>query len=342
MSDGKRNKVLRFIGAALGAALMGTAMPSCERIYDDLAPCPHGVSLRFVYDYNMEYANAFPSKVDCLTLLIYDDKGDYVDTRIVTGPELADEAYRMRLDLAEGEYRFAAYGGMACERSSFSLTAVPAAGSKHDDLCAALDADCLTDPARKNLHAMYWGELKLAAGENYRQGTVEMKKNTNNIRLVLQQLSGRPVDAGQFEFEIRDDNTLLGHDNAPVANGETTYTPWTKGQTSTGLLTDGTEVIAAYAELSTSRLVTGNAPRLIVRRKDGDGTKAGDATIVDIPLNNYLLRLRSDLYAEMEDQEFLDRESEWEMVFFLDASLNWAQTHLKINDWEVRINDIEQ
>ena len=57
--------------------------------------------------------------------------------------------------------------------------------------------------------------------------------------------------------------------------------------------------------------MTGNAPRLIVRRKDGDGTKAGDATIVDIPLNNYLLRLRSDLYAEMEDQEFLDRESEW-------------------------------
>ena len=28
---------------------------SCERIYEDLEPCQHGVSLRFVYDYNMEY-----------------------------------------------------------------------------------------------------------------------------------------------------------------------------------------------------------------------------------------------------------------------------------------------
>ena len=115
--------------------------------------------------------------MDCLTLLIYDDKGDYVDTRIVTGPELADEAYRMRLDLAEGEYRFAAYGGMACERSSFSLTAVPAAGSKHDDLCGGARRR-LPHRSRTQEPACHvlWGEPKLAAGENYRQGTVEMKR----------------------------------------------------------------------------------------------------------------------------------------------------------------------
>ena len=92
----------------------------------------------------MEYANAFPKKVDCLTLLIYDDKGNYVDTRTVTGPELGDEAYRMRLDLASGNYRFVAYGGMACDMSSFSFVQTPAAGTKHGDLRAALDEDCLT------------------------------------------------------------------------------------------------------------------------------------------------------------------------------------------------------
>ena len=81
-----------------GIVLTVFSLSSCESIYEDLSPCPHGVSLRFIYDYNMEYANAFPKKVDCLTLLIYDGKGDYVGTRTVMGPELQDETYRMQLD----------------------------------------------------------------------------------------------------------------------------------------------------------------------------------------------------------------------------------------------------
>lgn len=44
----------------LVALLAAVALSSCERIFEDLDPCLHGVSLRFVYDYNMEYANAFP------------------------------------------------------------------------------------------------------------------------------------------------------------------------------------------------------------------------------------------------------------------------------------------
>lgn len=78
MRTAGRNKVLRLIGAACGAALMIAALPACESIYEELEPCPHGVSLRFVYDYNMEYADAFPKQVDCLTLLIYDDNDRYV------------------------------------------------------------------------------------------------------------------------------------------------------------------------------------------------------------------------------------------------------------------------
>ena len=66
MRSGKRHMISTFAGAVLCAASACVAFSSCERIYDDLAPCPHGVSLRFVYDYNMEYANAFPSNVDVL------------------------------------------------------------------------------------------------------------------------------------------------------------------------------------------------------------------------------------------------------------------------------------
>ena len=50
----------------------------------------------------------------------------------------------------------------------------------------------------------------------------------------------------------------------------------------------------------------------------------------------------SDLYASMDSQEFLDRESEWSMIFFLSPNLEWIKTYIKINDWTVRINDIGQ
>lgn len=73
----------------------------------------------------------------------------------------------------------------------------------------------------------------------------------------------------------------------------------------------------------------------MIRRKS-DGKE-----VVNIPLNNYLLLLRSDLYAEMDAQEFLDRESEWSMIFFLDSDQTWLRTYIKINDWTVRINDME-
>ena len=50
------------------------------------------------------------------------------------------------------------------------------------------------------------------------------------------------------------------------------------------------------------------SPKLSVRRQ-ADGVE-----IITIPLINYLLILKSDLYASMDSQEFLDRESEWSMI----------------------------
>ena len=179
MQSRKRNIISQFVSVVLGAMLATVALSSCERIFEDLDPCPHGVSLRFVYDYNMEFANAFPKQVDCLTLYIYDDKDNYVDTKIVTGEELQDEDYRMTLDLEKGNYHFVAYGGLACDKSSFSLLQTPAADSKRTDLRTIMDADCLTVPERRNLHDMFWGQLTLATADLYSEGTVKMMKNTN-------------------------------------------------------------------------------------------------------------------------------------------------------------------
>ncbi len=334
MQSRKRDIVSRIIGATLCVASMNFAFSSCEKIYEDLDPCAHGVSLRFIYDYNMEFANAFPKKVDCLTLYIYDEEGNHVGTRVVTGPELRDEGFRMTLDLEPGNYRFVAYGGMACGKSSFSMVRTPESGCKYSDVRAKMDVDCLTNPDRKKLHDMYWGQLTLATADLYQEGVVEMMKNTNNIRIMLQQMNGDPVDDKDFDFEITDDNTLFACDNDLIPNGVETYTPWARGQASTGVMEGSKEVIEAYAEFSTSRLMLKNSPKLVIRRKDGE-------EVVNIPLNNYLLLFRSEFHKDMDKQEFLDRRSEWSMLFFLDEDHTWLKTKIKINDWTVRINDAE-
>ena len=43
----------------------------------------------------------------------------------------------------------------------------------------------------------------------------------------------------------------------------------------------------------------------------------------------------------MGAQEFLDRESEWSLIFFLDDGLRWLNTRIVINDWVVRLNHAE-
>lgn len=335
MRKRERNRIVRLVGMVFGIVLTVFSLSSCESIYEDLSPCPHGVSLRFIYDYNMEYANAFPKKVDCLTLLIYDGKGDYVGTRTVMGPELQDETYRMQLDLEPGTYRFVAYGGMACDKSSFVFVpSAPGEGVKLEDIKVAIDIG-FTTPLQDRLHDLFWGSLTLETSDMYNKGTVEMRKNTNNIRVVLQQMNGDPVNPKDFEFGITDDNTLFAWNNDLIPNGDVVYSPWAKGQGSAGVTDGGSEVFVAYAEFSTSRLMTKNSPRLIVRRA------SDKSEVINIPLNNYLLLLKSELYAQMDPQEFLDRESEWSLFFSLDEDGAWIKTYIKINDWTVRLNDSE-
>lgn len=335
MKLSKRN-ILSRIAVCLVAVLCGGLM-SCDALHENLEPCPQGARLRFVYNYNMESANAFPSQVDCLTLLVYDEKGVFVDSFTETSDVLADEDWRMTIPLGPGKYRFVAWGGMADGKSSFHFTRDPK-DTTLQELQVAMDADCMTSPEGTRLHPLFYGDLDLEVPEesmDYVEKTVYMMKDTNNIRILLDNLSGKPADGDDFVFTIIDDNTLLDHDNSLVGGNQYTYYPWTSGQASAGELEDGSEALLAFAELSTSRLVAGNNARLVIKNRQDD------KTIVDIPLINFLLLLKSQEFSQMGSQEFLDRESRWNMVFFLDSTGDWMKAYIKINDWIVRINNAE-
>lgn len=341
-------KTIKFgnFGVAAISVAATLSLSSCGVIYEDLDPCPPtGASVRFVYDYNMEYANAFHSQVDCLNLHVYDNEGKFVASYSETSSALADENYRMPLELPAGHYRLVAHGGLECENSSFAPVKIPESGHLHTDLSVAMHPHCLTDDSHRNLHKFFYGALEIdIVEENMTEATVKMMRNTNDVQVALQHLHGTPVDVNDFNFAIYDDNTLFRHDNELIPAGEVKYTPWATANRTTGTIDsdvrsdeEQTEVQVALAEMSVSRLVTSNQPRLHI-------TKASDgSTVVDIPLINYMLLYKSHNITNMSNQEYLDRENQWSILFFLDETKSdlWVKNVIKINDWTVRINDVQ-
>lgn len=326
-------EILKRVCVALPLIGVALSFSSCDRLHEDLDPCHTGLRIRFVYDYNMEFANAFPSQVDCLTVLLYDAGGNYVATRTNTTSDLADENWRMEVDLAPGDYTLLAYGGMACEMASFSFVTPPESTRLHDiEVC--LDPDKIDT----ELHPLFYGKLSIEVEENstaYKEVTVEMMKDTNNLRILLQQIGGEPVNNKDYDFQVIDNNTLFAWDNDLLPVPTVTYNPWARGNASPGELPDGADASVAWAEISLSRLVAAASPRLIITHK------STGKRVVDIPLNNYLLLLKSKAFDWMPNQEFLDRESRWNMIFFLNENNYWVYTLISIRDWEVRENNAD-
>lgn len=329
----------KFAIKGLLCLLVAFGCLSCKQsIFTDQSDCLRGLSLRFVYDYNMEYANSFHKKVDCISLYVFDSKGEYVTTLTETGEVLKDESYRMNVELGAGEYTLVAYGGLACSESSFDVPEFVAtrAYSNLDALRVELKHDNFVSD--QVLHPLFYGKLdvSLLDGE-YAEKTIYLIRDTNNIKIALQQINGKTIAASQFKFEITDDNSYLDKDNKVVPKGTVTYLPWTTGQDIVGSWEDNdTPVSVAWAEHSVSRLVVENNPRLTVTNRKTD------EVVFTIPLKEYMLMLRSELYASMDAQEYLDRESEWSMIFFLDDGFRWINAQIIINDWVVRLNHIDE
>ncbi|MDE7149409.1 MAG: FimB/Mfa2 family fimbrial subunit, partial [Bacteroidales bacterium] len=292
MRNKRRNGISGFIGALFCMASVAL-LSSCEPFFEDLPLCPHGVSIRFVYDYNMSYGNALPRTVDELTLLIYDADSAYVGTRLLTKEALQDEDFRLQMELPEGTYHFAAYGGLGVDDASFAFGDEPDSAVRWSDLRVLLDRRCLEDSARRQLKDFYWGMLTLSTADLYNGGTLHLMKNTNNIRVMLQQTDGAMLNMDDFEFEIRDDNTSFDFLNRILPADTAVYTPWIKGvsvmeeQMGEADSTQSEGVAIGYAELSTSRLMVDNG-RLVIRRSDNG------RPVVDIPLTKYLVQMGSE------------------------------------------------
>ncbi len=342
MKTGSKIKFLAYLLTVMVPAMLC----SCDKsIYDEEGDCVVRYLVRFKYDYNMKFADAFANEVNAVTLYLVDDNENIVWQKTESGSRLAEEGYAMEVDVAPGKYSLLAW--CSSENPTTFLTG-------DSDTCRGLKTDFYTDRhddgtlhISDKLDRLFHGYVADAEFPAVDEGTfvytVPLTKDTNHFVITLQQLSGEPIDADDVEFEITDDNAHLDWDNQPIKGRPVTYHQWYKQTVNADLSTkaseQGTNTFAGViAELTTSRLMHANRAdaRLRIYRTD-----TGE-TIVSIRLIDALLLVMGyENSHKLTKQQYLDYKDEYKMIFFLDENQRWLNSLIQIESWRVVYHEQE-
>lgn len=350
LSDLNIRKTVLRAGVSL-AILCGLLATSCDNvIYDDEGDCEPRYKVSFRYDRNMKWADAFPHEVEAVTLHLLDENGNVVWQRTEDGDPLTHEGYTMEVDVAAGRYSLLAWAGDEGRRS-FEIGATGRGGNA--ELTARLlrergeSGEAISKEPLSRLYHGYVADVEFPENEGEHRVTVPLTKDTNYVKVILQQVAGLPLDMKDMEVTITDDNGMMEWDNSLRPEEVITYRPWAvtpiaatispeDGNGTEDGIGTGSTYTGLMAEFTTSRLVEyhrDNA-RLTVRNL------ATGETIFSVKLIDFLLMVKGEYNRDMDDQEYLDRQDTFDLVFFLDEGHRWVNTTIFINSWKVVLQDI--
>lgn len=350
------NILFRVIPAMV--ALM--ALAGCDStIYDDEGDCDPVHVIRFKYDWNMKFADAFPAEVPSVDLYVFDTDGNLV--RTISEHVSLDEAYDFSIELRglePGTYSFLAWCGVKdSEHFVVNPDEVTMPQIEHH-ICRinSLDEGDDNGHIRKDIGRMFHGRLDnvdLTADEGRHEHVIPLKKNTNSVRVVLQHMSGQAMDKDDYIFRITDSNGLYDHNNDLLPHKELTYHPWVmssaeavfhpadqptdedneeSGEVKSRVISG---VSAVIAEFTVGRPVMEHleTATLTVHARDGH-------LVVSVPLIQCMLLAKSFYHSErglrpMSNQEYLDRQDYYPMTFFLDESHEWIKTRIYVEQWRI-------
>ncbi len=336
------------------------SLPSCNAIYDDEGDCSVTYRLAFCYDKNMKWADAFAHEVKSVHLYAFDKDGALVWQQSERGEDLAANGNAMPLDLPAGDYRLVAWCGLendGAHEESFSVPEAHVGETTLEQLQCSLSrarnaAGAYSD---QKLYALFHGMLDVSLPANDNGGsytyTMKLTKDTNHIRVILQQLSGKPVNVSDFTFRIEEENGLMGYDNKLLPDEMITYLPHDTVTGTAGLGIDDyptivksgmpaakassviTSVSVAIADFTIARLIEDRHTFLIIETKEGK-------LVANVPVVDFALLLMDGYDREMDKQDYLDRQDEYALTFFLDERGKWIETSIIINSWKVVLNKV--
>ena len=319
----KFKSLLRQIALGILVLLPGI-FQSCDSIREDLKECR--LLVRFKYDYNMLYTDAFHTQVDKVDLYVFDGEGKFLFMKSEEGTPLTTGNYRMELLLPIGQYKLLAWAGV---HDSYEVTNLEPGVSTYTELELKLKREASLI-VNKQLEPLWYGELADVdfTGTDNTTTTINLIKNTNTVRFVFENQGASDFDVNDYTYELTESNGYMGHDNALKTDDILSYQPYYMDQP-----TATTGVI----ELNTMRLMTDRLNHFAVK------DKTSGATVFKIDLTDFFLLLRLEEYKDKwGDQEYLDRKDSYEVVFYLSGSTNpWLKIGVVINGWTWYIQDEE-
>lgn len=331
------------------------AFSSCSNswLYEEEGDCSVYYRLKFRYDMNLKWADAFANEVTSIHLYAFDKSGVLAwqkAEQIVPGTA---ESYSILLDLPAGDYKLLAWCGLQNDGEhdeSFSVPEARVGETRMEQLQCALNRQHDESGAYSNehLYRLFHGTLDVSLPVNDDGGsyeyTMSLIKNTNHIRVILQHLSGVDVNKDDFIFRIDDENGLMAHDNELLPDENINYRPWDVQNVEAGIGMDGNRAVSnvkgLVADFTVGRLIETHREKMILAIDTKDGKK-----VARIPVMDYALMGKEYYEKEynypMDKREFLNRLDECVMTLFLDENNNWVSSVIQILSWRVVLSNVE-
>lgn len=310
--------------------LLSWSFVSCDKcIYEDLSSCPLRVQLR--YDYNMQYVDRWHREAEDVHLYVFDEAGRFV-SEMINAAAPYEEKQTFELQLAPGNYTIMALCGHRMG-TLYKESKLQVGTSTMQDLLVEIsraeDKRIATE-----LPPLLYGVSKdvKIQGDGSRLIVVPMAKWTNSIRLVMQDLSegGKSnIKIDNYDFRITAPNGRYNGAGEVLTDDVLTYAPYYAEQLK------GSGGIAV--ELNILRLLTNQDQRLIITER------ATGEELLNVNLLSLLLQTKFYANNKLSDQEYLDREDRYVIIFAFNGKPVTRETFLAvgvwINDWLIRAQD---
>ncbi len=303
-------------------------MSSC--VYDDRSDCT--LDLKFRYVYNMQNADGFTHEADEVQVYVFDSDKHFVGK--YSTPVGDGETCTMQLPLLKsGKYTFVAWAYSKKEQGELANFKI----QKQEDITSMEELSAriqrVDNKANHRLNSWLNGTLEAEVSGKNRHLTIDMMKCTNAIRVILMPAqANKTLDSNDYDIHIEGKTGWLAYDAAPYQPDSLTYYPYYQSLEKSGNDNKAAEINnAVVADLNTSRIMYGSNPRLVVRNS------RLNKEVLNIDLAWFLsLQAIGEHKDEWSNQEYLDRQDEYAMTFFIDNDV-WMRARILVNGWALSL-----
>ena len=346
------------------SAMALTGLSSC--IMDDVASCPASPKrqLSFEYTYNSLNSDAFKSEVKYINVYMFDKDGKFIDNRMEQADSFELHHTMDISDLESGKYTFVCLArdeqtpNLTINTDSiteFNFSTLTAGKDTYEDLTERMGNGTALENST-DFAALYTANKMNVTIDEEKSDTTMMSlmKCTKKYRIILVPYGGTQKDFNLNNFEVRIDGSAayLNYAGDKVSDDPIAYTPYDSEDKS--LQTGSTEIEGVEAsqaliyDISSSRMFqrqsdtkTRNSEGQIINDKRITITdKRSGKVIFDHSLPWFLgLYNNSTRATSYTDQEYLDRNDYYPLVFYVQEPTSNLAAQVAIHSWRLVLQD---